>query len=145
MLRANGVRAHRKELKLTQQEFAVRAGVSRSTVQRWERGRSPRRSYLMDAAAKLGVPVRRLLSAPSEMALRSTGSVLETVVHGARTVAKRIVNAVHVARTVAKRIVNVVRVAKKAYSDIASRVMGFLAFFQHWMSVFDGSARRATA
>lgn len=65
MVIVNGVKSHREELGLTQIEYAKRAGVSRRTVQRWEKGgQTARRSYVREAAERLGVVVERLLSMP---------------------------------------------------------------------------------
>jgi transcriptional regulator with XRE-family HTH domain len=54
------IRAARKRRGWTQLQFALEAGVSPSTVQRWERGELPRLGELKRAAGVLGIPTSRL-------------------------------------------------------------------------------------
>lgn len=59
---SNIIRNIRKSLKLTQNEFALVLGVSRTTVARWEAGdRAPSFALLLHAAELLGVNLREYL------------------------------------------------------------------------------------
>ncbi|RZL55530.1 MAG: helix-turn-helix domain-containing protein [Variovorax sp.] len=57
------IRAGRKRLHMSEQQFATAVGVSRGAVQQWERpdGTAPRRSNWQRVADVLGVPVAELL------------------------------------------------------------------------------------
>lgn len=71
----NYIRARRKALGLTEQQLADRLGVSRATVQHWERdgGTAPKRTRVHDVAEALGVTTAELLagiaSVPGEPSL----------------------------------------------------------------------------
>ncbi len=61
---------------LDQRAVAVRARVSRQTVDRWERGAAgrPRREHLFTVAKVLGIEVDRLLGAARYPAILESGS-----------------------------------------------------------------------
>ncbi|RYG57815.1 MAG: XRE family transcriptional regulator, partial [Alphaproteobacteria bacterium] len=58
------IRAGRKRLRMSEQQFATAVGVSRGAVQQWERpdGTAPRRRSWQRVADVLGVSVNELLS-----------------------------------------------------------------------------------
>jgi len=66
-MEANNIRTLRQTLRLTQEEFAHRLGITVATVNRWENGHnSPTRlarKALYDLAAEGGVPGPQLNSA----------------------------------------------------------------------------------
>jgi transcriptional regulator with XRE-family HTH domain len=65
---AGRLRELREGLGLTQEQLAVRAGVKRDAVARWERGiREPSWSSVLALAEALGVDCRAFLEPPAEL------------------------------------------------------------------------------
>lgn len=57
------IRAHRKSLGLTEAEYAEKLGVSRGTIQQWEKGKTaPKRDRQAAVAMFVGVSVAELMS-----------------------------------------------------------------------------------
>lgn len=64
------IRHHRQRLELTEQQLADRIGVSRGSIQQWEKGSTaPKRANQAATAAALGISVSELMgiSAPPEV------------------------------------------------------------------------------
>jgi SOS-response transcriptional repressor LexA len=66
------IRQHRQRLGLTEQQLADRIGVSRGSVQQWEKGTTaPKRANQSATAAALGISVSELMGLPAKVAIEA--------------------------------------------------------------------------